>query len=173
MMRGRFDVTELIHPGAKNALAVRVIANANPGSTKDKAGRTVNGGALGRDNPTFHAAAGWDWISTIRGRDTGIWNNVSLTTSGPVTVELPLVSTTLPLPDIAHADVTVEATLHNRNAEPVAGTLRVNFGEDGAVDSCHAAGVAPDESETLVAGWVWRSDSLFGDDCVCVGRESL
>jgi hypothetical protein len=47
MMRGRFDVTGLIHPGAKNALAVRVIANANPGSTKDKAGRTVNGGALG------------------------------------------------------------------------------------------------------------------------------
>ena len=99
------------------------------GSTKDKAGRTVNGGALGRDNPTFHAAAGWDWISTIRRRDEGIWNNVSLTTSGPVTVESPLVSTTLPLPDIAHADVAVEATVHNQNAEPVSGTLRVNFGD--------------------------------------------
>jgi len=129
MMRWRFDVTSLIHPGAKNALAVRVIANANPGSTKDKAGRTVNGGALGRDNPTFHAAAGWDWISTIRGRDDGIWNNVSLTTSGPVTVESPLVSTTLPLPDITHADVTVEATLHNQNAEARSGTLRVKFGD--------------------------------------------
>ena len=117
-MRGRFDVTSLIHPGAQNALAVRVIANANPGSTKDKAGRTVNGGALGRDNPTFHAAAGWDWISTIRGRDDGIWNNVSLTTTGPVTVESPLVSTTLPLPDTTHADVIVEATLHNQDAQP-------------------------------------------------------
>ena len=114
MMRGRFDVTSLIHPGAQNALAVRIIANANPGSTKDKAGRTVNGGALGRDNPTFHAAAGWDWISTIRGRDDGIWNNVSLTTTGSVTIESPLVSTTLPLPDTTHADVNVEATLHNQ-----------------------------------------------------------
>jgi beta-galactosidase/beta-glucuronidase len=129
MMRGRFEVTTLIHPGAQNALAVRIIANANPGSTKDKAGRTVNGGALGRDNPTFHAAAGWDWISTIRGRDDGIWDNVSLTTSGPVTIESPLVSTTLPLPDTTHADIVVEATLHNQDAQPISGTLRVNFGD--------------------------------------------
>jgi Exo-beta-D-glucosaminidase Ig-fold domain/Glycosyl hydrolases family 2/F5/8 type C domain/Glycosyl hydrolases family 2, sugar binding domain len=129
MMRGRFDVTSLIHPGAANALAVRILFNANPGSTKDKAGRTVNGGALGRDNPTFHAAAGWDWISTIRGRDTGIWNNVSLTTTGPVTLSSPLVSTTLPLPDTTHADVTVEATLHNQDAQAISGTLRVTFGD--------------------------------------------
>ncbi len=129
MMLGRFDVTSLIYPGASNTLAVRIIANANPGSTKDKAGRTVNGGALGRDNPTFHAAAGWDWISTIRGRDDGIWNSVSLTTSGPVTIESPLVSTTLPLPDTTHADVTVETTLHNQDAQPVSGTLRVTFGD--------------------------------------------
>ena len=129
MMRGRFDATSLIHAGALNALAVRIIANATPGSTKDKAGRTVNGGALGRDNPTFHAAAGWDWISTIRGRDDGIWNSVSLTTSGPVTIESPLVSTTLPLPDTTHADVTIEATLHNHDSQPVSGTLRVTFGD--------------------------------------------
>ena len=31
-----------------------------------------NGGALGADNPTYHASIGWDWIPTIRGRDTGI-----------------------------------------------------------------------------------------------------
>ena len=53
-MRGRFDVTTLVHRGTKNALAVRIIRVANPGSTKDKAGPTVNGGALGRDNPTYH-----------------------------------------------------------------------------------------------------------------------
>ncbi|MGC2638469.1 MAG: discoidin domain-containing protein [Acidobacteriaceae bacterium] len=129
MMRGRFDVTGIIHPGAQNALAVRIIANANPGSTKDKAGRTVNGGALGRDNPTFHAAAGWDWISTIRGRGDGIWDNVTLTTTGPVAVENPLVTTTLPLPDTTHADVSIEATLHNQSAQATSGTLQVSFGD--------------------------------------------
>jgi hypothetical protein len=128
-MRGRFDVTALLHPhSATNAIAVRIIRNANPGSTKDKAGRTVNGGALGRDNPTYHASAGWDWISTIRGRDTGIWSNVSLCITGPVTVEDPLVTTTLPLPDTTHADVNIQVTLRNLEDHPVTGMLRARFG---------------------------------------------
>ena len=128
-MRGRFDVTALLHPRAMNALAVRIIRNANPGSTKDKAGETVNGGALGRDNPTYHASAGWDWISTIRGRNTGIWSNVSFRTSGPVTMEGPLGSTTLPLPDTSHADINIEATLRNLEDHPVSGILRAHFGD--------------------------------------------
>lgn len=128
-MRGRFDVTALVHRGGTNALAVRIIRVANPGSTKDKAGPTVNGGALGRDNPTYHASAGWDWISTIRGRDTGIWSKVTLTTSGAVKIEDPLVTSTLPLPDTAHADVTIAATVRNLDAKPVTGTLRASFGD--------------------------------------------
>ena len=128
-MRGRFDVTPLIHRGALNALAVRIIRVANPGSTKDKAGPTLNGGALGRDNPTFHASIGWDWISTIRGRDTGIWNNVSLTTTGPAKIEDPLVTTTLPLPDTTHADVTIQATVRNLESKPITGKLDVKFGD--------------------------------------------
>jgi hypothetical protein len=128
-MRGKFDVTALVLHGATNALAVHIVRVANPGSTKDKAGPTVNGGALGRDNPTYHASAGWDWISTIRGRDTGIWSNVSLTTSGPVKIEDPLVTTALPLPDTTRADVTIKATLRNLDAKAVNGTLRARFGD--------------------------------------------
>ena len=127
-MRGRFDVTALLHPQAMNALAVRIIRNANPGSTKDKAGETVNGGALGRDNPTYHASAGWDWISTIRGRNTGIWSNVSLRNTNAVAIEDPLATTTLPLPDISHADVNIQATLRNLEDHPVSGVLRARFG---------------------------------------------
>jgi beta-galactosidase/beta-glucuronidase len=127
-MRGRFDVTALIHPGAANALAVRILHVDNPGSTKDKAGRTVNGGALGRDNPTYHASAGWDWISTIRGRDIGIWSDVTLTTSGEVTIENPLVTSKLPLPDTTQADVTIQTTVRNQETHPVNGTLRAQFG---------------------------------------------
>jgi len=128
-MRGKFDVTALIHPGTANALAVCILRNANPGSTKDKEGPTVNGGALGRDNPTYHASAGWDWMSTIRGRDTGIWSNVTLTTSGAVTIENPLVTTTLPLPDTSTADVTIAATLHNIESHAITGALQAKFGD--------------------------------------------
>ena len=127
--RSRFDVTALVHHGGVNTMAVHILRVANPGSTKDKAGPTVNGGALGRDNPTYHASAGWDWISTIRGRDTGIWSNVSLTSSGPVKIDDPLVTTTLPLPDTTHADVTIQATLRNLDAKAVSGTLRASFGD--------------------------------------------
>src|SRR5579884_1479781 len=55
-MRGRFDVTALLHPGERNALAIRVIKNATPGSVKQKTYESsgTNGGALGADNPTYH-----------------------------------------------------------------------------------------------------------------------
>ncbi len=128
-MRGKFDVTSLLHPGAKNALAVRVLRNAHPGGTKDKEGETPNGGALGLDNPTYHASIGWDWMPTIRGRNTGIWSNVTLTQTGAVTIENPLVTSTLPLPDTSRADVTIEATVRNQEAHAVTGLLSVNFGD--------------------------------------------
>lgn len=128
-MRGKFDVTHLVRQGA-NALAVLLIKNASPGSVKEKtlAQTDSNGGALGADNPTAHASIGWDWIPTIRGRDTGIWGDVYLTTSGPVTIERPFVTTTLPLPDVSRADVNVEVTLRNHEQREVAGILRGQFG---------------------------------------------
>ena len=132
-LRGKFDVTRLIRPGAINALAVLVIKNATPGSVKEKtlAETDANGGALGADNPTYHASVGWDWIPTIRGRDTGIWGDVYLTTSGAVTIEKPFVSTKLPLPDVSSADVNLEVTLRNHEEKEAAGTLRGQFGEAG------------------------------------------
>lgn len=128
-MRGRFDVTALVHPGGVNALAVRILRNATPGGTKDKAEETVNGGALGRDNPTYHASIGWDWMSTIRGRNDGIWSDVTLNSTGAVTIENPLISSTLPLPDTASADVSIQVTLNNHETHPVTGTLQAQFGD--------------------------------------------
>jgi hypothetical protein len=130
-MRGRFDVTAKLLPGRENVLAVRIDRNATPGSCKQKTYEApgLNGGALGADNPTFHASIGWDWISTIRGRNTGIWGEVFLTTTGAVTLEDPFVSSKLPLPEISSADVTIQATLVNHSAETVSGTLRGQFGD--------------------------------------------
>ena len=82
-MRGRFDVTGKLRAGEKNALAVLIEKNATPGSTKQKTfeNPSRNGGALGADNPTYHASIGWDWIPTIRGRNTGIWGAVTVATT--------------------------------------------------------------------------------------------
>jgi hypothetical protein len=129
-LRGKFDVTALLHPGARNALAVRVKQNATPGPIKLPTMQSTggNGGVLGADNPTYHASAGWDWMPTIRGRNMGIWADVYLTSTGGVSIEDPFVNTTLPLPDISRADISVEATLVNHEPGAVTGTLRGRFG---------------------------------------------
>jgi len=130
-MRGQFDITELLVPGEKNALAVRIIKNATPGCVKEQTALSpdMNGGALGADNPTYHASIGWDWIPTIRGRNIGIWNDVYLTETGPVTINNPFVTTTLPLPDTSEASISIEVTLHNHDTEEVSGVLCGHFGD--------------------------------------------
>jgi len=129
--RGLFDVTGRIRPKEKNALAIRIEKNATPGSMKQKTLETagLNGGALGADNPTYHASIGWDWIPTVRGRNIGIWSHVYLNAAGPVTIENPFVKTTLPLPDTSQADVRVEIELRNSESKSVNGFLRGRFGD--------------------------------------------
>lgn len=128
--RGVFDVTDILNPGEKNFLAVRIHRNSAPGFATEQTRYSpdANGGELGADNPTFHASVGWDWIPTIRGRNTGIWNNVYLSESGPVTIREPFVSAALPLPDTTRADIRLSVTLHNSDSSGVAGTLRGSFG---------------------------------------------
>ena len=141
-MRGRFDVTGKLMPKRKNALAVLIEKNATPGSTKQKTFETPgrNGGALGADNPTYHASIGWDWIPTIRGRNTGIWGNVSLTKTGTVTLDAPFVSAAMALPDTSTAEVSVAVDVVNHRATAVAGTLRLRFGSVEVAQEVSVAG---------------------------------
>ena len=129
-IRGRFDVTGILIPGRKNVLAVRIIKNDTPGfpTEQNRNSTDANGGELGADNPTFHASIGWDWIPTIRGRNTGIWNKVYLSQSGPVTIRNPFVSARLPLPDTTSADLTIKVTLHNHLDRNIQGLLTGKIG---------------------------------------------
>jgi hypothetical protein len=128
--RGRFDVTGKARLGEKNALAVLVEKNATPGSVKEKTFENPdkNGGALGADNPTFHASIGWDWIPTIRGRNTGIWNRVFLSSTGEVTITDPLVASRVS-PDRSSADVRLEFLVQNHGSRTVDGMVRGQFGD--------------------------------------------
>ncbi len=130
-VRGNFDVSSLIVPGQQNVIAVKVFRNTHPGGVKEKTFKSpgLNGGVLGADNPTFHATVGWDWIPTIRGRDAGIWNDVYLSTTGPVTLENPRVTTTLPLPDTTTADIAISVEVRNHADQLVKGRLAGSFGD--------------------------------------------
>jgi len=129
-IRGKFDVSEYIIPGKNNTLAVRIMKNDTPGYAKEQTKESpgVNGGEIGADNPTFHASIGWDWMPTIRGRNIGIWNDVYLNATGPVTIENPYISFNLPLPDITSAEVRLELTLKNHGIDPAKGILTADIG---------------------------------------------
>ena len=130
-MRGQFDITSRLAVGKPNALAIRIEKNATPGSAKQKTFESAgkNGGALGADNPTYHASIGWDWIPTIRGRNTGIWGDVFLSLQNAVTIENHFVSTKLPLPDTSTADLTIEFDLVNHTPRPMTGLVRGHLGD--------------------------------------------
>jgi Glycosyl hydrolase 2 galactose-binding domain-like/Exo-beta-D-glucosaminidase Ig-fold domain/Concanavalin A-like lectin/glucanases superfamily/Glycosyl hydrolases family 2/Glycosyl hydrolases family 2, TIM barrel domain len=149
-IRGVFDVTDVVKPGA-NALAVRVSPPPHPGIPHEqsiKGGPGENGGLMCLDGPTFVATEGWDWVPGIRDRDTGIWQQVTLTATNLVKIGDPQVVTTLPLPDTSRADVEITVPLENLSASAVKGTVSASFEE---VRVSKEVTVAPGKSSVTLA----------------------
>ena len=131
-IRGRFDVTRLVKPGGTAVLAVRVSPQPHPGVPHEHTianGLGQNGGITAIDGATFLSTIGWDWLPAIRDRDTGLWQKVWLSASGPVVLEDPLVQTDLPLPRTDSADVSIKVTLENLTDKPRRGSLQGDIGE--------------------------------------------
>ncbi|HEY3705639.1 MAG TPA: glycoside hydrolase family 2 TIM barrel-domain containing protein [Terracidiphilus sp.] len=126
-IRGKFDITERVKPGQKAVVAVLVWPQPHPGVPIEhtlKNGLGKNGGITALDGPTFLSTIGWDWLPGIRDRDTGIWQKVYLSATGPVLVKDPLVTTDLPLPRRDSSDVAVQATVENVTDQPQKGVLK-------------------------------------------------
>jgi hypothetical protein len=131
-IRGRFDITSLVKPGSAAVLAVKVSPQPHPGVPHEHTiadGVGKNGGITAIDGPTFLCTIGWDWLNAVRDRDTGLWQKVWLSASGPVVINDPQVITDLPLPKTDSADITVNATLQNTSAKPQTGTLEGTIGD--------------------------------------------
>src|SRR5258708_5346550 len=123
-----FNVTEFVHPGGKNALAVSVSA--------------PKAGELGIT---------WvDWNPTPPDKDMGLWQEVILSTSGPVAVRHPFVETKLDLPKAEIAHLTVRAFADNSSAEPVKGTLRGKIAGGGlSIDFSQDVELAGNEAKEV------------------------
>ncbi|HEY1789725.1 MAG TPA: glycoside hydrolase family 2, partial [Verrucomicrobiae bacterium] len=124
--RGIFDVTTNVVADQQAALAVHILPEPHPGEPHPRTvatGMGHNGGITAMDGPTFLCSIGWDWIPSIRDRDIGIWQAVSLSASGPVVLQDPFVTSDLPLPRTDSADLTVQTTLHNDTDSPQNGIL--------------------------------------------------
>ncbi len=130
--RGVFDVTAVLQPGQRNALAVRVSPPPHPGIPHEQsvaAGPGENGGALALDGPTFIASEGWDWIPGIRDRNMGVWQGVELAETGGLRIVDPQIITRLPLPRTDSADIRINVPIENRRAATVRATLIARFDE--------------------------------------------
>lgn len=131
--RASFEITGLINTEGKNALAVLVhhIENWQSGEGKVThkylGAPTTNGDVSGLDSPAFLAASGWNWLPIVRGRNTGIWNDVTLNEYENVSIHDSWISSELPLPDTTKAALTVRTSLKNHTDQVVAGTLKVQF----------------------------------------------
>jgi len=100
-----FNVTAYAEPGKVNVLAAEVIA-----PTPDD------------------LAVNWvDWNPTPPDKNMGLWGDVSVSASGPVSVRYPAVSTHFADNFLKQADLTVRAELQNATAKPVDGVLEASF----------------------------------------------
>jgi hypothetical protein len=128
-VRGVFDVSALVRPGADNALAVRVSPPPHPGIPHEQsvaAGPGENGGNLAIDGPTFIATEGWDWIPAIRDRNTGLWQDVELSASGALRLLDPQVISHLPLPRTDSAELEIHVPVANESAAPQRATVEAS-----------------------------------------------
>jgi beta-mannosidase len=124
-LRGDFDISAFVKPGARAALAVLVSPQPHPGKPVEHTvanGVGVNGGDTALDGPTFLSTIGWDWLPAIRDRDTGIWLPVTLSATGDAILKNEFVTSRLSAANDA-ADLTVSASVANLAATPITGTL--------------------------------------------------
>ena len=124
-IRGDFNITSYVRPGARAAVLVVVEPEPHPGVPHEHTqalGVGKNGGETALDGPTFLSTIGWDWLPAVRDRDTGIWLPVTFSATGPVLIKDPVAISKVDLRGPT-ADVSVAATLENISAKPVAGTV--------------------------------------------------
>ncbi len=106
LQRGRFDVTDLVHAGGQNGLAVLDHVPVGGGNAS---------------SPSFICSMGWDWMPRVPGLNSGIYKDVFLSHTGAVSLIDPWVRTHLPT--LSEADLSVQVSLENHSATAAMGVL--------------------------------------------------
>jgi exo-1,4-beta-D-glucosaminidase len=120
-----FDVTDALKPGAKNVLAVETFAPTE----KDLGINWV------------------DWNPCPPDKDMGLWGDVNLVETGPVTLRSPMAVTHFEDSSLETADLTLYAELHNGTNHEVHGTVSGNAAGVRVEQPVH---LAANEDKTVV-----------------------
>lgn len=122
------DISDYIYFDQKNILAVKVCPVDVPGTIKSKGKKTIgalndefqNGGngEIGK-NVTQLMTVGWDftYLDGIRDRNTGIWKDISIYTTGNISLRHPFIKSDLSKPDynVSRQTISVEVINPNNN----------------------------------------------------------
>ena len=164
-LRKKFDITSIVRHGAENHLAVKIHKNANPGAVtvQDRNSPGLNGGALGRDNPTIHASIGWDWVPTVRGRNIGIYRDVKILYSRDVTLSDGWVVTDLDddSKDFSKANASVRVRARNAADTPVKATLAATVEPGGYSVKTDVEIAAGETREVEIGSFEIRNPKLW------------
>ncbi|MGI4751448.1 MAG: glycoside hydrolase family 2 protein [Janthinobacterium lividum] len=114
MERGKYDVTDLLNKDKESAVAVLV--------TPPLDDPEHHHGLANLESPTYLSSGSWDWMPAVPGLNSGITDEVSVTTTGPVAVEDPWIRTDLPTNELAK--ITISATLQNCAAQVITGVVK-------------------------------------------------
>jgi hypothetical protein len=116
-LRKSFDITPYLKKDSTNLLAVIVYPPDYPGNPNGGQG----GDGLIARSVTMQFTPGWDWIQPVRDRNTGIWDEVSITTTGAVKVQNPFIITKVPgirQPGGSQKDAFLRTTVELENTSP-------------------------------------------------------
>ena len=136
--RQAVDVTDFAKPGARNAIAVKVLPVDYPGDPRMKSWGAANGewrnggdGDIGR-NVTMLMSVGWDFTFSdgIRDRNTGIWKDITFFATGKTRLDAPFVKTRFAGGRLDDVEVEAEVTVDNIAGRGNEG-LAVGFEIDG------------------------------------------
>ncbi len=131
-LRFRYDITRYASVKHKNYLAVMIYQVDHPGLPSPGIQFDVFGKTRGHaidifKDETLKFTGGWDCAPVIRDRNMGIYQDVYITATGPVSIENPFVVTDLPLPDTSRADLKITAELKNHSKQDVQGVLTIKI----------------------------------------------
>lgn len=128
-LRQTYDITSCLKKDSVNLLGVLVFPPDHVGVPNGGQG---GDGQIAR-NCTMQYTPGWDWIQPVRDRNTGIWDEVSVTTTGDVCVDHPYVVTKVPgvrrPSDTRQEPAYLETSVEVRNVSslPRQGVVRMTY----------------------------------------------
>ncbi|MDX2429880.1 MAG: beta galactosidase jelly roll domain-containing protein, partial [Bacteroides sp.] len=132
----KFDISELANKKGSSTLAIAIYPPDHPGIPADPPltplappGLNMANGMISKDYTRWDVI-GWDWIPAVRDRDMGITEDVYIHASDPLEISNLYVTSDLPLPSTAFADVTLSTDLINHSEESMEGTIKATLSRD-------------------------------------------